>query len=768
MDAEHTASARTTLRASLRERLAERRRRVRTETVLQMEAVECGAASLSIILRHFGRTVPLERLRVECNVSRDGTKASNIVAAARSFGLEGRGFSMTTAAIRRATFPAIIHWNFNHFLVLEGFGVGCAYLNDPARGRCVVSDAEFDRAFTGVVLLFERTPAFVTGSEKRGVLPALARRAAHSRSAIAFVLLASLGLVVPGLAIPAFTTVFVDDVLVQRLRTHFAPLLLLMTVVMLLNAGFSWLQSRYLLRLQTKLSVVGSGTFLWHVLHLPLAFFEQRFSGDIAARVGSNDRLAGLVAGKLAGALLAAITASFYLTLMVLYDGALALVALGSAASSLAIEALVARRRADANRRLLQDSGKLEGVTQNGLQMIESLKASGAESDFYRRWVGHFVRVLGAKQLIGAQSATFSALPGVLHAINATAILTLGALRVIDGQMTIGMLVAFQFLQQGFLRPVVVLVGLGVDFQVAAGDLERLDDILSHEWAPGLAPTSPHADGAGPVRRLTATGVEWPGPPKLEGHIELRDVSFGYSRREAPLLSDFSLTVPPGGWVALVGRSGCGKSTIAQLLCGLYAPWSGTILLDGWDRRAIPRAVLADSLAVVDQDIVLFSDSIRANITMWDRTVPHADVVRAAMDARIHDVITARPQGSDGAVAERGENFSGGQRQRLEIARALAASPSVLILDEATSALDATTERLVMQGLRRRGCTCLVVAHRLSTIRECDEIIVLDRGRIVERGTHDALLARRGAYAELIDDQVHAGAHGRDGVEAAV
>ena len=738
--------------AALRARWADRRRRVRTPTVLQMEAVECGAASLAIILRHFGRAVPLETLRVDCNVSRDGTKASHIVAAARLYGLGATGYSMTPERLRSLTFPLIIHWNFNHFVVLEGFGRGRAYLNDPARGRYTVSDQEFDLAFTGVTLAFEKTAAFVAGSDRRGLLPGLARRARHSVAPVAFVLLASLGLVVPGIAIPAFTTVFVDEVLVQGLREQFAPLLLLMALVLLLNLGFSRLQSRYLLRLQSKLSVTGSGAFLWHVLHLPLSFFDQRYSGDVAARVGINDRVATLVGGSLASALLAVITASFYFVLMVVYDGFLAVLALFSAAVSVALALLIARRRADANRRLLQDIGKLSGSTQNGLQMIETLKASGAESDFYRRWAGHFARVLGGKQQMGAQSAAFEMVPGLLHALNSTAILAFGALRVMDGQLTIGMLVAFQFLVQSFLRPVEHLLGFGTEVQQAAGDLERLDDVLAHEWAPGLAATGGRGDGL--PQRTTTTGAIWPGPPKLEGHVELRDITFGYNRRAEPLLRDFSLTIRPGGWVALVGRSGCGKSTIAKLLCGLYTPWSGAIMVDGWDRRVVPRAVLADSVALVDQDIVLFSDTIRSNITLWDRTVPHEQVVRAAMDAQIHDVIMARPLGYDGVIAERGGNFSGGQRQRLEIARALSSSPSVLVLDEATSALDSTTEQAVMDGLRRRGCTCVMVAHRLSTIRDCEEIIVLDKGRVVERGTHEALLDARGAYAELIDDQV--------------
>ena len=736
--------------AALRARWTTRRRRVRTSTVLQMEAVECGAACLAIVLRYLGRDVPLETLRVDCNVSRDGTKASHLVAAAAQYGVSAQGYSVTPEALRTLPLPAVLHWNFNHFLVLEGFGRDRAFVNDPARGRYAVQNAELDRAFTGVALTFERTAAFVAKSERRSLWGMVARRAQHSWWSIALIVLASLGLVIPGLAVPAFTSVFVDEILVQGRREQFAPLLLLLIPILLLNIGFLRLQSHTLLRLQSKVSVSGAGAFLWHVLHLPLSFFDQRYSGDVAARVGINDRVAMLVGGSLANAVLAAITACGYLALMVVYDPTLTACAVITAVTSLTLSALLSRRRADANRRLLQDTGKLSGSTQHGLQMIESLKAAGAEADFFRRWAGHFAKVMSGKQHAGNQSAWFDALPGALSALNGIAILGVGGLRVIDGHMTVGMLVAFQYLVQSFLQPIEQLVSIAADAQVAAGDLERLEDVLAHPWAAGVASTP--AETTATLSAVHAAPVVWPGPPKLEGHVEFRNVTFGYNPRGAPLLHDFSLTIPPGGRVALVGRSGCGKSTIAKLLCGLYQPWSGSILFDGWMRESIPRAVLTDSLALVDQHIVLFSDTIRANLTMWDHTVPHDQVVRAAMDAAIHDVIMARPLAYDGVVAERGVNFSGGQQQRLEIARALAAAPSILVLDEATSALDPTTEQRVMDNLRRRGCACVIIAHRLSTIRDCDEIIVLEHGRQVERGTHETLRAAGGVYADLIDE----------------
>jgi len=716
-------------------------RRVRTPTVLQMEAVECGAAALAIILAYFGRVVPLEKLRVACDVNRNGVKASNMVRAASMFGLKCKGFRKTPETIRALPLPLIIHWNFDHFLVLEGFGRNRVYLNDPARGRYSVLPLEFDEAFTGVVLAFEKTREFESGSEKEGLIPALARRMAGSKRALLFVLMASLGLVVPGLAIPTFTTVFVDRYLVQRLSDQVMPLFLLMGLVMMLNVGFTWLQQRYLLRLQTKLAVSTSSAFLWHVLHLPVEFFTQRMGGEVASRVGINDRVANLISGTLATTLLGVITAAFYLSLMVLYDPVLTLVALATAVLNIFLLRVVSGHRVDANRRLLQDQGKLAGTTQSGLQMIETLKAAGAESDFYQRWAGFFGRALSSRQELGLKTRALNTAPTLLAALNTTAILSVGALRVMDGAMTIGMLVAFQFLVGSFLAPVRQLVGFGSELQTAEGDLNRLDDVLRHEKAPGLDHTT------------RSDGPAWAGPPKLRGALELRSITFGYSRQGDPLIENFSMRLEPGSWVALAGRSGCGKSTLARIVSGLHEPWSGEVLLDGVPRSQIPRNVLSDSISLVDQDVVLFSDTVRANLTLWDETVPASDLERAASDARVHELIMSRQGGYSGAIAERGNDLSGGQRQRLELARALASSPSILLLDEATSALDATTEREVMDALRRRGCACLVIAHRLSTIRDCDEIIVLDQGCVVERGTHETLMAGSGHYRQLIEDQ---------------
>jgi NHLM bacteriocin system ABC transporter peptidase/ATP-binding protein len=715
-------------------------KRVRVPTVLQMEAVECGAASLAMVLAYHGRTAPLEELRLACGVSRDGSKASNVLKAARAYGLVAKGFKKEPGDLKTIAGPMIVHWNFNHFVVLEGFRDGKAYLNDPASGPAAVSEAEFDQSFTGVVLTFERAPEFVRGGARPSLLRAVAARLPGSRASVAYVFLAGLALVVPGVVAPAFQKAFVDEVLVRGMSHWLKPLLLLMAAAALVNAGLVWLQQHYLLRLQTKLAVETSGKFLWHVLRLPVVFFTQRFAGDIGNRVSINDRVARLLAGDIATTALNVLVVAFYAVLLLRYDVVLTLVGVTTAALNIVALRVVSRRRADLSRRLLQDRGKMMGTAMNGLQIIETLKATGSESDFFGRWAGHQAKVGNAYQQLQLATTLLSAVPPLLLAVNTALVLGVGGVRVMDGHLSMGMLIAFQALMLAFVSPVNRMVDLASSLQEVKGDMARLDDVLG-------AARDPHAEDApGAVGAAVAADA----PVKLSGELELRGVCFGYSRLEPPLIENFDLTLRPGSRVALVGGSGCGKSTVAKLVSGLFEPWSGEILFDGRPRAAFPRATMANSLAVVDQDVAMFEGTIKDNVTLWDDTVPEADLVQAARDACIHDDVAARPGGYAGGIEEGGRNFSGGQRQRVEIARALVGNPTILVLDEATSALDPATEKVIDDNLRRRGCTCLIVAHRLSTIRDCDEILVLDRGKIVQRGTHEALMTERGPYRNLI------------------
>ena len=726
-------------------------RRVKTPTVLQMEAVECGAASLAAVLAYFGRIVPLEELREACGVSRDGSKASNMLKAARRYGLVARGYKREPGSLRHVAGPMIVHWNFNHFVVLEGFRKGRVYLNDPAAGPSIVSADEFDEAFTGVVLTFEPGPQFTKGGSKRSLITALKNRLAGSTSAVLFVVLAGLALVLPGLVIPTFAKVYIDEVLVGGARSWTRPLLLMMGLAVVVVAALTWLQQSHLLRLETKLSASTSGRFFWHILRLPVKFYTQRFGGEIGSRVAINDRVARMLSAELATTMLSCAMVVFYALLMVQYDILLTLIGVAIAATNIAALRFVSRRRKDANQRLLQERGKLLGVAMGGLQTIETLKACGAESDFFTRWSGYHAKTTNAEQQLGLYSQVLAVVPPLLMGINTALILGVGALRIMDGHMSMGMLVAFQTLMLSFVKPVNDLVGLGGKYQEVEGDMNRIDDVLLYDTEqpsdirgehdliePSEPPRTTHTCGTVLVRG------------KLEGFLELNSVTFGYSPLESPLIDGFSLSLSPGTRVALVGGSGSGKSTVAKLVCGLYEPWSGEVTFDGQTRGRIPPARLNSSFAFVDQNIFLFEGTIHENLTLWDDTIPEFDVIRAAKDAAIHDVIAARTGGYAGKIEEGGRNFSGGQRQRLEIARALAGNPSLLVLDEATSALDPATERIIDDHLRRRACTTLIVAHRLSTIRDADEIIVLERGKVAQRGTHDDLSSQSGLYARLI------------------
>ena len=702
-----------------------------------MEAVECGAAALAIVLAYHGRIVPLEELRIECGVSRDGSKASNIVRAARRYGLTAKGYRREPDALRPMVVPLIVFWNFNHFVVVEGFTRQQAYLNDPASGRRTVSHEEFDRSFTGVVLEFEKTDAFVTGGQKTGFVSALVRRLRGSEAALLHAVLAGVGLVIPGLVIPAFARVFVDDILLGDMQHWLRPMLIGMAVTAVLRGLLTWLQQATLVRLETKVAVASASRFFGHVLRLPIDFFYQRFPGEIAGRVELNDRVANVVSRQFATTLIGVITIAFYGAVMFSYDAVLTAFAVFFVLLNALALRYVSRKRSDENRKLLRARGQLMGLSMGGLQMIEDLKATGAESDFFSDWAGRHANLMNAEQRLGTLTAYLQSVPPLLDALNAVAIVAVGGVRVIEGHMSLGMLVAFQSLVASFSAPVTQLVTLGSTLQEVEGDMSRLDDVLRYERDPRAAAPADEEQTGGVVR--------------LSGHLELRDVTFGYSRLDAPLVEKFSLTVRPGERVALVGGSGSGKSTIAKLVAGLFQPWEGEILFDGHRREEYPRSVLSNSLALVDQDIFLFGGTIRDNLTLWDTTAAETNVLQAARDACIHDDVVVRQKGYDSVCDEAGGNFSGGQRQRLEIARALVNTPTLLVLDEATSALDATTEKAIDDHLRRRGCTCLIVAHRLSTIRDCDEIVVLDRGKVVQRGTHESLKSAGGAYARLIE-----------------
>lgn len=722
-------------------------RKVKTPTILQMENVECGAASLAMILAYHGKYIPLEELRISCGVSRDGSKASNLLKAARKYGFQAKGFRKEPASLKTMEMPAILHWNFNHFLVLEGFDKESAYLNDPAEGRRKVSLQEFDESFTGVILTFEKTEVFEKSGQKPNYMSALASRLKGLEGALFFLVVTGFALVVPGFIVPTFSKIFIDDIIMNGRDEWLKILLIGMGLTAVIQSALTYLQQYYFLRMQTKISLSSSSQFLWHTLRLPVEFFSQRYAGDISSRMQSNDKVAELISGELAKTLLDVFVLIFYFFMMLMYNVPLSLIGLSVAIFNVVYFKFLAEKRADQNKKMMQESGKLYGISMSGLQIIETLKATGSESDFFAKWSGNHAKVVNAQQEIGVDSQSLTAIPGVFTAITNTLVLIVGGYMIMEGNMSVGTLVAFQGLMSSFLGPVNSLISMGDKIQTLQADMSRLDDVLQYPIDKQL-----QIEELEEAKEIEES-VKEESYKKLDGYLEIKELSFGYNVLEPPLIDDFSLTITPGSRVALIGASGSGKSTVAKIITGIYEPWTGEICFDGKSRDSLPRKVITQSMAVVDQEISMFEGTIKENITLWDDSVPEDQVIKACKDACIHTDIIKRQGAYEHRMGEGGSNFSGGQKQRIEIARALATNPTILVLDEATSALDPKTEKIIDENIRRRGCTCIIIAHRLSTIRDCDEIIVMDQGKIVQRGMHDNLKDIEGPYRSLIESK---------------
>ncbi len=712
--------------------------RVKVPTILQMEATECGAASLSMILAHYNLWLPLEKLRQECGVNRDGSKASCVIRAARNRGCTANGYRWNADRLKEVgEFPLIIHWEFNHFVVLEGIKGDTVYLNDPAMGRRTVKWDEFRTSYTGVALRVVPNENFKPEGRRYNIFKAVAEKLAQDKWAVLFVLLLNLGMIIPGLASPVFSQIFLDDILTKKHPDWMFNFCLAMTVSFLVCGVMNWLQAVILTRWQRKLTLADSSSFFWHLLRLPMQFFNQRYAAEVASRVNFNESIAGVLSGPAATAVLNLLVAIFYLLLLLQYNVTLTIIGVFFSSIDMIVFFALRRHLTDLNMKIQQDAGKCYGVTMNGLSMIETIKANGNESDFFSKWAGYRAKVLSASQDAALWQMTSTIIPTLLGGINGALIMTIGGFSIMDGAMTAGMFMAFQNLMGSFQAPVNALLGLGSTLQSTEMQMQRLDDVRRYE-----------------IDDLNCRDEEISGTvERLSGELELRNISFGYSPLEKPLLNNFSLHIRPGHWVAVVGASGSGKSTVAKIVTGIYEEWSGQVFFDGKIRREIPRAAIVNSVAAVDQDIFQITGTITENLTLFDSSVEKAEVIQAAKDACIHDDILQLDKGYDAEVSEGGLNFSGGQRQRLEIARALAVNPSLLILDEATSALDPMTEQTVLENIRHRGCSCLIVAHRLSTIRDADEIIVLSQGNVVERGTHREMIQHDGPYRRLIEER---------------
>ena len=705
--------------------------------VMQMEALECGAASLTMILAYYEKWIPLEQVRADCGVSRDGSNAKNVLKAARSYGLVAKGYRYEPEELKKnGKFPCIIHWNFNHFVVLDGFRGNKAFLNDPARGSYSVPMDTFDKSFTGICMMFEPGETFEPGGKPKSMLTFAKEKMRGAGVAVAFTVITTVITSLIGIINPAFSRIFIDRLLTGQNPDWFMPFIWALTALSALQIIISFIEAIFEARISAKIDAVGSTSFMWKVLRMPMEFFSQRMAGDIQQRKDSNASVAETLVNTFAPLIIEACMMVFYLVVMIRYSLLLTLVGIASIVINMFMSRIISKKRVNITRVSMRDSGKLAGATVAGIEMIETIKASGAENGFFEKWAGYQASVNTQQVKFAKLNQYLGMIPSVVSTLTNTAVLVIGVYLTMEGSFTVGMVMAFQGFLGSFTAPATQLISAGQTLQEMRAEMERIEDVMKY-------PTDVICDQA-------AEEGEDAEYDKLSGNVEMRNVTFGYSRLGEPLIRDFNLTLRPGSRVAFVGTSGCGKSTLSKLISGLYQPWSGEILFDGKPMTKIDRSVFTGSLAVVDQDIILFEDTIANNIKMWDSSIEDFEMIMAARDAQLHEDIMQRDGGYNYKLTEGGKDFSGGQRQRMEIARVLAQDPTIIILDEATSALDAKTEYEVVKSIKDRGITCIVVAHRLSTIRDCDEIIVMDHGNVVERGTHEELYALGGFYTKLV------------------
>ena len=704
--------------------------------VMQLEALECGAACLTMILAYYGKIVPLEQVRSDCGVSRDGSNAGNIMKAARYYGLEASGYRIEPEYLKdNAEFPCIIHWDFNHFVVLKGFKGKKVYLNDPGRGEVEMGMEEFDRSFTGICLMFKPGESFVPGGKRKSTLNFAVNRIKTAKSALMFMIATGVITTILSVISPIFSRIFVDKLLGGQNSRWVNPFITLLALFNIVQLVMAWINAVYSLRLNGKIAAEGNASYMWKVLHLPMGFFSQRMAGDIQGRKSSNAGIAGTLVNTFAPLAMESVMMVFYLAVMLRYSIMLTAVGLAANLANVFVSRYISKKRINLSRAQFRDSAKLASFTVSGVEMIETVKASGAENAFFSRWAGYQASANAQQAKFTKLNSTVGIVPSVVSSLCGIIVEFLGVYLIMKGEFTVGKVMAFQGFLSSFTAPATTLISAGQTIQEMRTQMERIDDVMEYPDDATLKEQSPDE-------------VEDYG--KLSGSIEFRDVSFGYSPLAAPLISGMSFKVNPGDKIAFVGNTGCGKSTITKLISGLYTPRSGEILFDGKPLNEIDKNIFRGSVAVVDQDIILFEDTIANNIKMWDNSIEDFEMILSARDAQIHEDIVKREGGYNAKLNEGGSNLSGGQRQRLEIARVLAQDPTIIIMDEATSALDAQTEFDVVKSINDRGITCIVVAHRLSTIRDCDCIYVIKSGSIIDCGRHEQLMESCEYYRTLV------------------
>ena len=708
-----------------------------TPLIMQLEALECGAASLSMVMAYYGKWVPLEQVRVDCGVSRNGSNAKNIGRAAQKYGFKTKGFAYTTQKLReRGKFPGIIHWGGGHFVVIDGSRGNKAIINDPAKGVVKVDLKTFDSIFTGIYLEIVPDEGFEPGGKRKSILTFAKKRLKGAAPLIAFFAITTIVFYLIGIINPVMNQVFVDYLLGGNNPSWLLPFIFIFGGIGLLQIIVTLAQTLYQYKIRGKLDLVGSTSYMWRILRLPIDFFSQRMVGDLQSRQSENASIAETLVNVFAPLLFNTIMLVVYLVVMITKSWFLTLIGVVTIVLNAFISIYISKVRVNIGRVQARDRARLSGLTSKGIEMIETIKSNGAEESYFSSW-SEAQESVTAMNIKMAKTNTFIGLiPAFVSLIADYSVLILGVYLTIRGEFTVGSILAFQGLLSAFMMPAMTLITSGQTLQEMRTSMERVDDIFEYPLDPNV------------TREVQMDKIS-----KIKGNLELRNVTFGYSRLDRPILTDFNLTIKQGQKVAIVGSTGSGKSTLSKLISGLYNPWSGEIIFDGKKIEEIDHEIFTSSIAVVDQDITLYEDTISNNVKMWDESIEDFEVIMACRDAQIHDSIMARDGQYNAPVLEGGKNFSGGEKQRLEIARSLAADPSIIILDEATSALDAKTEYEVVKAIKKRGITTIVIAHRLSTIRDADLIVVLKKGIVVEQGTHDELMELKGYYHELVTNE---------------